>query len=124
MAASFRERFCRRFGVPPETFQRAILRRSLYPHVRPWFVLIDRLSPNFFALDRELAAETGRVTERRDFYFALDDFREHPNARKFHRRVLRFRVSSQRLEAVFHETWSAPADLSSDRPSPKRRQLS
>jgi hypothetical protein len=113
----FCEKYCERFGVEAGNYDRALLRHTLFPHARCVLGVIERVAPTFFAADRALVAEVGRATERRDFYFAIDEFREHPANRRFLRRVLGLRISATRCENVFYAIWNSPANIPS-RPAP------
>ncbi|MES2697147.1 MAG: hypothetical protein V4773_27025 [Verrucomicrobiota bacterium] len=106
--ARFRETFCAHVGVQVDAYSSALLRRTMYPHARVVFLLLNRVFPRLFAADRTLVADVAQAAKPRDALFALDDFYIHPDNHRFLRREFRLRISARRFERLLREVWGAP----------------
>ncbi len=100
---TFRELYCERQGIASELFERALLRRCLYTHARVLYWLLLLLGRGYFAADLDFVREAGELKYRRDLRNEIADFRCHPAARGFMHRVLRLRVSADRLRRIFEQ---------------------
>ncbi|MFZ4779658.1 MAG: hypothetical protein ACOYM3_30220 [Terrimicrobiaceae bacterium] len=107
MSQSFAEKFCATRKVHPAKFDEVVLRLTLRPMaglLRP----ILNLDRDYFASDRELIRDVGRITRLEDFEVAAQDFSHNPYNRGLFHRVLRLRVSRRRLRALVRDTLKAP----------------
>ena len=84
-----------------------MMRRTLYRRAS-WLRML--LPDRFFSLDRTLIASVGRLTRRRDLMGEVKEFSYDARNRSFWRRAARLRISSARMQAVFAEVWSEPAN--------------
>jgi hypothetical protein len=100
MTGNFRDRFCSRFGVAPERFEKAVFRRTAYTLARCLRAIIPGTSPEFFAPDDDFIAGVARISRRSDFAEEAEEFAHHPANRGFLRRVLRIRVSIGRMQSL------------------------
>ncbi len=103
---TFAELYCARHALPPEGFERAVLRRCL--HRRAWLVglTLRMFAADFFAPDLELVRSVGRLRRNHDFDLEVESFRHHPDNQHWLRRHLRLRISIRRLRRVLRETFA------------------
>lgn len=101
---TFAELYCERHALRPEQYADAVLRRSLYPHARLFAPVIRALSPDYFTADRDLVVGAGGLRRMRDFTVEVQDFVHHPANQGDMRKLLRLRVSTQRLARLVRET--------------------
>ena len=108
MSESFQHRFCRHFNVSAERFAEVMLQRTLYRRARwlRWFASYDA-----FSADRCFISSVGRLTRREDFLAEVREFRYDSRNQSFWRHTLRFRVSTQRMRALFREVWPESATV-------------
>jgi hypothetical protein len=104
---SFRELYCERHGLPAERFEDALTARAWYPHARLVRGLMRLAYPKFLEPDREFVRAVGDLRTRRLFTNEAADFHMHRANRNFVRRVLKARVSAERLRRVFDEVMGA-----------------
>jgi hypothetical protein len=100
--ATFAEKFCAKHGLPPEKYDKSVLRRSLYPAarlLRPVLVL----KANYFAADHEFIRRVGRLTRLGGFEAEVNEFLYDPNNRGFLRRVFKLRASARRLRRIVRD---------------------
>lgn len=109
-AGTFSQRYCRARGLHPSDFVESLLDACLYPQARPLRPWLERLSPGFFAADREFVEAVGRIRRRAEFGFEAEDFRHADRRRSLLRRVLRLRVSVGRVHREVAARW-APAPV-------------
>lgn len=104
---TFRELYCEHHGVACESFERVLLWRCLHWQARPfyWLLWVNR---DYYAADLEFIRGVGGLRSRRDYRNEAAEFHSHPGNRGFLRTVLRMRVSSKRLQAVFERVISLP----------------
>jgi len=104
MHATFCERFCVRFGVPPERYERAVLKRSLYPLARVLrpFLALDR---EYFVADRVFILEVGRITRLEQFQSEATEYWHDPANATFLRRRLKLRTSARQLRRLVESTF-------------------
>src|ERR1041384_5730148 len=94
---TFRQTYCERFNIAPEAFERAVFWQCLYPHEGLLARVIERLRPGFFDGDLELIRTVGDCTSSADVSVEVGDYRYHQPPTGVWRRVIRVRVSGQRL---------------------------
>jgi len=114
MEKTFAELFCSHRHLPPEHYQKAMLRCCLYRRaliVRPVLAL---MAPRFFAADGELIARVGVLTTPEALDDEIDDFYHHDDNRSFLRRVLYLRVSGRRVRRLFGRLMPAAAPPAPD----------
>jgi hypothetical protein len=107
MSLNFAEKFCAAHNVHPADYQEAVLRRTLRPMARVLRPVLN-LNRDYFASDRELIRDVGRLTRLEDFEAEAMDFSYNPYNRGLFHRVLRLRVSRRRLRALVRDTLNAP----------------
>jgi hypothetical protein len=96
---TFREKYCARFDVPMERFEKKLVWDSLNWPAKLiwWWRWIDR---DFFAPDFELARAVAPMTKRRGFWSVISDFPYHPGNQGLLRKTFHLRVSSARLHRI------------------------
>ena len=97
---TFGELFCERYHLPPESYVREMLRRTLYPRARMVAPFIRFFSPGFFDADRDFIRGVGLIRRAEDLGDEVTGFHLHPRNRGFLRRALKIRVSCQRVSRV------------------------
>jgi hypothetical protein len=98
----FAETFCRHFNVPPDRFEKELLRKALYPHAR----YFRRLLPDYMrAADRSFVAGIGRLRRRRDLALEVAEFQRDPRNQGFSRNRLRLRISARRMQHLVEAVW-------------------
>ena len=101
---TFAEAYCLRHNIPTEDFAKVVLARTLYPHARLLAPLLRELNPDHFAADLDLVRGAGQLRRVRDFSNEAAEFAYHPANRGDSRRLLRLRISTQRLRQLMQET--------------------
>lgn len=104
---SFAERFCTARKIHPAGYDEAVLRLTLRPVARVLRPILN-LNRDYFASDRELIRDVGRISRLEDFEAEAQDFSQNPYNRGLLHRVLRLRVSRRRLRALVRETLKGP----------------
>jgi len=97
---TFAERFCARYGVPPEGYAGRVFQLTLYRRTRPLVWLLRLIDPDYFACDYTFIRGVGRLKGLDDL---LDEIRYYcglPGNRGFLRRALRLRVSAARIAGL------------------------
>jgi hypothetical protein len=102
---TFAEKFCRLRNVQPAEFEKIVLRLSLTPAARFLRPLLS-LNRNYFASDRELVRDVGRIKRIEDFAAEAADFSYKPYNRGFLHRTLRLRISRRRLRDLVRQTFA------------------
>ena len=97
---TFRELYCEHHGLPFGKFERHLVWRCLHWQAKPFFWLRG-LNEDYYSADFEFVRGVGELRSRRDFRNEAAEFHYHPGNRGFFRTVLRLRVSSHRLQAIF-----------------------
>ncbi len=100
---TFRELYCERQGIAPDKFERRLLVRCLYLHARAVYWLLLLFGPGYFAADLDFVRGAGELKYRRELRDEMAEFRCHPAGRGFMHRVLRLRVSADRLKRIFEQ---------------------
>ena len=99
---TFAEKFCRHFNVPPDRFEKEVLRKALYPLAR----YFRRLLPDYMrAADRSFVAGIGRLRHRRDLALEVAEFQRDPRNQSFSRNRLRLRISARRMQHLVEAVW-------------------
>jgi len=100
---TFREIYCERHGIPLQQFERSLLWRALHRQACPFYWLLW-LNRDYSSPDFEFIRGVGELRSRRGFRNEAAEFHYHPKNRGMLRTLLRLRVSSHRLQAIFeHE---------------------
>lgn len=97
---TFRELYCEHHGIAPEQFERELVWRSLHWQARPFFWLA-RFCRDYCSPDFEFVCSVGKLRSRRGFRNEAAEFHYHPKNHGVLRTVLRLRISSHRLQAIF-----------------------
>ena len=99
---TFRELYCERHGIAPESFERTLVWRCLHWQARPFYWLL-RFNRNFFSADFEFVRGVGELRSRQQFHDEIAEFHYHPNNRRVLRRSFRIRISGHRLQMIFED---------------------
>src|ERR1043165_5854393 len=94
---TFRELCCEQLGIAEEKFEIAVLRRCFPRHHILISKFLWRLHPRSFAPDLELIHAVADCTDLSTLRAELSDHLYHYPNRGFWRRVMRARLSGQRL---------------------------
>ena len=103
---TFREACCERFGIAPdapdapdapEALEDAVLWHCLYPHARPVARLLRRARRRYFEPDFDLIRAVAECTALSGMAAEVNVHGYHHANAGFWRRLLRVRVSGQRL---------------------------
>lgn len=94
---TFARRYCAMRGLEREAFVEAVLRETLYPHVR---LLHRLLPPSSFAIDRAFLENIGRLRRRREFNDKFLDFAQDPAGGGWMRDLFYLRISVGRLHEL------------------------
>ena len=111
MDRDFRSAFCAHYHCPNEDFERTALLKVLHRRSLPLAWIILRVAPSYFAADYQILRHFGALTRKSNFYSdALDVRHDYSRlqASGFLRRVLKMRISGQRLLKVASEIWQKP----------------
>jgi len=103
---TFAELFCEQYHLPPESYVPEMLRRTFYPRTRMIAPIMRMFSPGFFDADRDFVRGVGLMRRADDLGGEVTEFHLHPRNRGFLRRVLKLRVSCQRVSHVVGEVLS------------------
>ena len=98
---TFRELYCEQHALPSERFEDVLTARAWYPHALPWRWLTGLVYREYYSPDREFVRAVGDLKSRRHFANEATDFHLHRDNRAFARRVLKARVSAERLRRIF-----------------------
>ena len=101
----FAESYASRHGICREGFVLSVFQRTLHPHVRPLFSLINEIRPLFFSADYDFIVAVGQMRRFSDYETATLEFATHPANRGFLRRWLRLRVSVRRMRWLVLEIY-------------------
>ncbi len=100
---TFRQRFLEKTGERPEDFTRAVLRATLPLHARVLLPLFKIMNSDVLAADHDLIADLAQLTSRRDFSECVGTRRFHPANHGFLRKVVKVRVSLDRLQRLVYD---------------------
>ena len=98
---TFRELFCEQRALSTERFEDVLTALAWYPHARPVRWMTGLVAPRYCMPDREFVRAVGDLKTRRLFSNEAADFHLQPDNRRFVRRVLKVRVSAERLRRIF-----------------------
>ena len=90
---TLRDSCCTRLGIPPEAYEQTVLSRCVSGPGKVWW----HLHRKGFQADLELIRAVAACTTMQDVYAELTNHRYHHPNRGFIRKVLRLRLSGQRL---------------------------
>ncbi|MFH1497481.1 MAG: hypothetical protein ABII82_06610 [Verrucomicrobiota bacterium] len=111
---NFQARYCREHDLPPELYEKVVLRQSLYPHARWLAPLIRLLNPDHFAADLDFVRNVATLTRLRDYNVEVQEFVHHPANDGPLRRTFNLRVSTKRLRRLVKATLHGDAKLTED----------
>jgi hypothetical protein len=104
MSRTFQEIYCQRHRLPPEDYEQALFRQSLYGHARlTRGVLRLLLGRDYFRADLELIRHVADLSDWRHYRQEAAEYHRHHLNRGFARRVLRLRVSAGRLGRIIRQ---------------------
>jgi hypothetical protein len=99
---TFRELYCEHRQIGYEQYEHDLVRRCLHRRARPFYWLLG-LKREYTSPDFEFVRSVGELRNRRQFRDEAAEYFYHPGNNSFLRKVLRLRLSSRRLQAVFEE---------------------
>jgi hypothetical protein len=94
---TFREACCETFGTSFGAYEEEVLWRCFYPKAVLPGKLLRRINPRCFDPDLELVRQIAECTTVNEIRAEMGDFRYHRPLCGFLRKVLRVRLSGQRL---------------------------
>lgn len=94
---TFREACCEKLGIPTEAFEERVLWQCLHPRGLLPGKWQWRFNRAYFDTDVELIHAVGDCASLSDIRGEMDNHRYHHPVSGFRRRILRMRVSGQRL---------------------------
>lgn len=102
--ANFREAFCARYSCKPSHYARKVFWKCLHRHALIPVLFTGGIEPERFQRDLEVVHQLGAASTTQELEQILNDFSSvNRLERGFFRRVLRFRVSGERIAALFRE---------------------
>lgn len=102
--ANFREAFCARHGCKPSNYARKVFWKCLHRHALIPVLLTGGIEPERFQRDLEVVHQLGDASTAKELEQILGDFSSVNHLeRGFCRRVLRLRISGERIAALFRE---------------------
>lgn len=104
---TFRERFCAARALALADYETVLLRHGLYPHARWLRAGLEWWAPDFFRLDRDFIQSIGHLRSRQDFAVEAEVFHYAGLRRDWAWRVLRLRVSAERVRELLDRHWTA-----------------
>lgn len=99
---TFRELYCEQRQISYDRYEADVVRRCLHRRARPFYWLLG-LNREYTSPDFQFVRSVGDLRNRRQFRDEAAEYFYHPGNGGFFRKVLRFRVSSRRLQALFEE---------------------
>lgn len=105
LPACFYESFCQRHQVAYQDYEEEMLARCLYPHARALRGLIEVFAPGYFMPDVDFMRGVGVLRHRKEFRYEVEDFVSKHSRARLWRRVLRLRVSVDRVRAELDACW-------------------
>ena len=107
---SFAVLYCRQLDLPLAEFEQHIFRRALYQHARPLTWLLVQGRKDYFRADAEFIEDVGRLTRYEDFFAVALDYGQHYSNGWYPRRVLRLRVSTERMRRLVRDVFKSTLD--------------
>lgn len=102
--ANFREAFCARYGCKPSHYARKVFWKCLHRHALLPVLFTGGIEPERFQRDLEVLHQLGDASSARELEQILNDFNSvNRLERGFFRRVLRLRVSGERIAGLYRE---------------------
>ena len=102
--ANFREAFCARHSCKPSHYARKVFWKCLHRHALIPVLFTGGIEPERFQRDLEVLQQLGNASTTQELEQLLNDFSSvNRLERGFFRRVLRFRVSGERIAALYRE---------------------
>lgn len=99
---TFRELYCEQRQIASDRYETDLVRRCLHWRARPFYWLLG-MNREYTSPDFDFVRSVGELHSRRQFRDEAAEYFYHPGNGGFFRRVLRLRVSSRRLQAIFEE---------------------
>lgn len=109
----FRECYCLKHEITPESFKSHLLAQAIYPHARLLAPLLKTVWPDYFLPDYDLICSTALIRRSRDFPAEIDAFYHHPGNTGLLRRFFRLRISTSRLHREVRSALTPNADSNS-----------
>jgi hypothetical protein len=105
---TFRELYCEQRQIGSEQYEADLVKRCLHRRARLVYWLLG-MNREYTSPDYDFVRSVGELQSRRQFRDEAAEYFYHPGNSGFLRKVLRLRVSSHRLQAIF-EDLIAPGD--------------
>ena len=95
---TFREAYCKKFGISGKEYSRHIFRRCLHRRARLFTWFLKRLDPEYFYEDFHIIRELGEMEDMSCFKPEVGRFHgRNQRSKSFLRRRLKMRLSGKRL---------------------------
>lgn len=111
---NFADHYCALHGLVPGQFASHLLKHALYPHARLVRPFLEFLRPNYFAADNDFVCDVAQITRYHEFFDSSIEFVHHPENRGLMRRLLRIRVSTDRMRRIVRRTLRVPVSKDDD----------
>ena|SRR6478609_5492429 len=99
---TFRELYCDQRQIASDRYEADLVRRCLHWQARPFYWLLG-MNREYTSPDYDFVRSVGELRSRRQFRDEAAEYFYHTGNVGFLRKVLRLRVSSRRLQAIFDE---------------------
>ena len=101
----FIDLYCQQHGIDAAEFGAHIFERALYPQARPLTGVLGLIRRDYFQADRFFIDDVSRMQRYEDFHAIGVDYSQHHSNGWFLRRVLRLRVSTERMRRIVREVF-------------------
>lgn len=101
----FIDLYCQQQGIDAADFVAHIFERALYPQARPLTGLLGLIRRDYFQADRFFIDDVSRLQRYEEFHAIGVDYSQHHSNGWFLRRVLRLRVSTERMRRIVREVF-------------------
>lgn len=101
----FIDLYCQQQGIDAAEFGTHIFERALYPQARPLVGVLRLTRRDYFQADRFFIDDVSRLQRYEDFHAIGVEYSQHHSNGWFVRRVLRLRVSTERMRRIVREVF-------------------
>lgn len=105
--AHFAEHYCDLHKLTLDEFPRHLRKHALYPHARFIVPILTLFNGDYLAADNDFIQDVGQLTRYNDFFGSSFEYIHHPANRGFLRRVLRLRISTERMRRIIRKGFGA-----------------
>lgn len=101
----FIDLYCQQQGIEAADFEAHIFDRALYPAARPLAGILGFFRRDYFQADRFFIEDVARLRRYEDFHAIGIEYSQHHSNGWFLRRVLRLRVSTERMRRIVRDVF-------------------